>query len=68
MAAAYKCDWCKDFFEQGFKGGWKKSIMQGNKQFDVDLTVSKSRHLCKKCWPKFCKILFNDLKASYGDT
>ena len=68
MAAAYKCDWCGGYFEQGFKGGWKKTIMHGNKQFDVELKVSKNKEQCKKCWPKFCKILFDDLKASYKST
>ena len=65
MAAAYKCDWCGEYFEHGFPGFWKKNLTQGRKQFDIDLKVSKSPHLCKKCWPKFCKLLFDDLKTSY---
>ena len=65
MSAAYKCDWCSEFYEQAFTGLWKKTLIQGRKQFDIDLKVSKSPHLCKKCWPKFCKLLFDDLKTSY---
>ena len=65
MSAAYKCDWCKGYFEQGFKGGWKKSLMQGKKTFEIDLKVSKSPHICKKCFPKFCKLFYDDLRATY---
>ena len=67
MTAAYKCDWCGDYFEHGFKGSWKKDIMQGNKQFNVALTVSKDSDLCKKFWVKFCKILYDDLRAAYNN-
>jgi len=66
VSAACKCDWCGDFFEHGFKGSWKKDLMSGKNQFNVDLKVSKS-DLCKKCWIKFCKILYDDLRAAYNN-
>ena len=65
MAAAYECDRCGDYFKDSFKGSWKKTIMHGKKEFVVELKVGKNPHHCKKCWPKFCKLLFDDLKASY---
>ena len=66
MSAAYKCDWCKGYFEQGFKGGWKKTLMKGQMEFFVTLKVEKSPHICsKKCWSKFCKLLYDDLRVSY---
>jgi len=64
VSAAYKCDWgCGEYFEDGFKGSRKKSITAKGKQFDIDLKVSKSPHICKKCWPKFCKFLYDELKG-----
>ena len=65
MAGAYECDWCGDYFKDGFKGSWKKTLMQGKREFDVDLKVRKSPHHCKKCWPKFAKLLYDDLRLSY---
>jgi len=67
VSAAFKCDWCGEFYEQGFKGFWKKTIMQGDKKFDIDLDVSNSPHLCKICWPKFCKLLYDDLRSAYKE-
>jgi len=65
MSAAYECDDCGNLYKKGFTGLWKKTIMQRGKQFYVDLRVSGCPHLCKKCWPKFAKSLFDDLKTSY---
>ena len=67
MSAACKCDWCGDYFEHGFKGSWKKDIILGEKQFNVDLKVSKDSDLCKKCFPKFCKVLYDDLRGTYKE-
>ena len=67
MAAAYECDWCAKYFKQtqGFKGGWKKTVMIGKREFQVDLKVSGLPHLCPRCFPKFCKGFYDDLRATY---
>jgi hypothetical protein len=65
MAAAFECDWCGDLFKKGFQGGWNKIISKGDTQFDIKLTVSKSPHLCKKCWSKWCKLFYDELRGTY---
>jgi len=67
MSVAFKCDWCGDYFEHGFKGSWKKSVTSGKNQFDINLKISKCSHLCKKCWPKFCKLFHDELKNTHID-
>ena len=66
MAAAFECDWCGGHFvNRGFKGLWKKVVMIGKREFSIDLKVSGLPHLCPKCFPKFCKGFYDDLRVTY---
>ena len=65
MAGAFECDQCGKLYKDGFKGHWKKTIIDGKNEFHVEMTVSKKPHRCKNCWPKFCKLLYEDLRATY---
>ena len=65
MAIAFRCDKCGEFYDKGFMGSWHKDLLQGEQIFEVSLHVSRSPHLCKSCWPKFCKILYDDMRGSY---
>ena len=64
MAAAFQCDWCDKFFvsSDGFIGNWKQTVYKGQTKFRVVLKVSENPHVCKTCWPKFCKLLYDDLR------
>jgi hypothetical protein len=67
MSAAFECDYgCGGYYKHGFKGSLNKIINKGDKQFDIRLKVSKSPHVCPKCWPKFCKLLYDELKGTYA--
>ena len=65
MSAAFQCDMCDDLYKHGFKGSWEKSITVKGKQVDISLKVSKSPHHCKKCWLKFCKVLYDELRNTH---
>jgi len=66
MAVAFKCDKCGKFFDYGFQGSWQKDLMQGKRVFAVAVKVEKNPHLCKACWPKFCKLLYDEMRGSYA--